>query len=83
MSIEIQGVSQEVTAYKKYIDFTYEDKTYGVVLYWDAHDGYELWFRSESSTPEWALNWEDNYPEDGLCAILDSLSDKKLEGESE
>lgn len=80
--LDIRGVSQGVTAYKKYLDFEYQGKNYGVVLYWDEHEGYELWFKSESSTPEWAIEWDEELHGGSLEFILDDLSDNKLEEES-
>ena len=76
--LNIKGVSQEVTAYKKRLDFEYEGKSYGVVLQWDEHEGYDLWFKSESVTPEWAIEWDEELHGASLEYILDELSDETV-----
>ena len=64
--MEILGVSEESTGWKRWINFTYEGKTYEATLFWDL-DGYELFFNSEDGVayngmydmPEWAKEWDE------------------------
>jgi hypothetical protein len=79
MSIEINGVVKEETAYDKEITFTYEGQEYAACLHWDKWDGYDLTF-TEVAEPEWATNWEWNDGET-LAYILDGLTDEVLEGQ--
>ena len=77
MSITINGVTKEETAYDKYVQFTYEGESYSATLHWDKWDGYDLTFK-DIDDPEWAINWEDNNDE-SLAYTLDGLSDEVLE----
>lgn len=87
MSIAIQGVTKDETAYDKYIQFTYKGESYSVLLHWDKWDGYELTFTDTANTrnwiesPEWAAMWEDNqqYGGESLEYTLDGLTDETLE----
>ena len=84
MSITIQGVTKEDTAYDKYVQFTYEGENYSVLLHWDKYDGYELTFTEVGKIytwiedPEWATNWDDNN-DTVLTFVLDDLTDETLE----
>jgi hypothetical protein len=78
MSIKINGIVKEDTAYDKEITFTYEGEDYSVTLHWDKWDGYDLSF-TDIDEPEWAINWEDSN-EESLAFTLDGLTDEVLEG---
>jgi hypothetical protein len=77
MSIKIDGIVKEDTAYDKEITFTYEGVSYSVTLHWDKWDGYDLSF-TDIDEPEWAINWEWNNGET-LAYVLDGLTDEVLE----
>jgi hypothetical protein len=79
MSIKIETVDKQETAYDKQITFTYEEEDYSVQLHWDSYDGYDLTFY-DIDEPDWATNWEDSN-EDSLAYTLDSLTDEVIEGE--
>jgi hypothetical protein len=85
MSIEIDGVVKEETAYDKEITLTYKGESYAVRLHWDKWDGYEITFtdttntRNWIDTPDWAINWEDNNDGESLAYVLDGLTDEVLE----
>jgi hypothetical protein len=85
MSIEINGVTKEDTAYDKWVHFTYEGEQYHALLHWDAYDGFDLTFTDAVrtanwiKTPEWAGEWEDNNPEETLEYLLDRLTDQTIE----
>ena len=75
MNLTIKSTSQEVTAYDKYISFTYDGQDYSVLLHWDMFDGYDLNFmngKSFISYPDWAMEWEENH-EETLEYVLDGL----------
>ena len=77
MSLLINGVSQEVTAWGKRISLTHEEVTYEVLLHWDAFDGYELNFldgRKFIPAPDWANDWDD-VDFGSLESALDDLSE--------
>jgi hypothetical protein len=84
MSITINGITKEETAYDKYVQFTYEGQEYSVLLHWDKWDGFDLQFTESEfrskwiADPEWAVNWEDNNDE-SLAYTLDGLTDEALE----
>jgi hypothetical protein len=80
MSIEIITKEKEDTAWDKRITFTYEGETYSVLLHWDSYDGYDLNFldgRRFISSPDWAIEWEENqqYGAESLEYTLDSLTE--------
>jgi hypothetical protein len=85
--IKIEGASEEITGWKRYISFTYEGNQYEATLYWDS-EGYELIFKSENGVaykgfydmPQWAENWDEEN-ESGLILshYLDDLT-HDLEG---
>ena len=77
MSITINGIVKEDTAYDKEITLTYEGQEYSVCLHWDKWDGYDITF-TEVDEPEWATNWDDNN-DTVLAFVLDELTDEKLE----
>ena len=77
MSITINGIVKEDTAYDKEITLTYEGQEYAVRLHWDKWDGYDITF-TEVDDPEWATNW-DNNNDTVLAFVLDELTDEKLE----
>ena len=77
MSIKINTVTKEETAFDKYVQFTYEGESYSALLHWDKWDGYDLSF-TDIDEPEWAINWEWNNGET-LAYILDGLTDEVLE----
>jgi hypothetical protein len=84
MSITIDGITKEETAYDKYVQFTYEGESYSALLHWDKYNGYEVTFTEIGKTyltiddPEWAINWEgDN--EESLAFVLDDLTENVLE----
>ena len=77
MSITINGIVKEDTAYDKEITLTYEGQEYSVRLHWDKWDGYDITF-TEVDDPEWATNW-DNNNDTVLAFVLDELTDEKLE----
>ena len=85
MSIKINGIVKEETAYDKEITLTYEGQEYAVTLHWDKWDGYEVTFtdtantRNWIDTPDWAINWEDNNDGESLAYVLDGLTDEVLE----
>jgi hypothetical protein len=85
MSIKIDGIVKEETAYDKEITLTYEGESYAVRLHWDKWDGYEVTFtdtantRNWIDTPDWAINWEDNNDGESLAYVLDGLTDEVLE----
>ena len=78
MSIKINGIVKEETAYDKEITLTYEGQEYAVLLHWDKWDGYEVTF-TEIDDPQWAINWEDNNDGENLAYVLDGLTDEVLE----
>jgi hypothetical protein len=78
MSIKIDGIVKEETAYDKEITLTYDGESYAVRLHWDKWDGYEITF-TEVDDPEWAINWEDNNDGESLAYVLDGLTDEVLE----
>jgi len=78
MSIKINGVVKEETAFDKEITLTYEGQEYAVCLHWDKWDGYEVTF-TEIDDPEWATNWDDNNDGESLAYVLDGLSENVLE----
>lgn len=84
MSIKIEGITKEETAYDKWIHFTYEGERYHVLLHWDMHDGFDLTFTEATrsanwvKTPEWAVDWQGEN-EESLEYKLDELTDKVLE----
>jgi hypothetical protein len=89
MSIKINGVTKEDTAYDKWIHFTYEGVEYHALLHWDNMDGYNLTFTDPVrianwvKTPDWAVEWNEQYDndyEDTLESILDGLTDEVLAG---
>ena len=77
MSITINGIVKEDTAYDKEITFTYEGESYSVLLHWDNCDGYYLTFL-DTVSPDWADNWNGNN-DTVLAFVLDELTDEKLE----
>ena len=83
MSITIKGVTKQDTAYDKRITFEREGVEYSVLLHWDAYEGFELNFldsRAFTSTPEWAICFEDEEGEgESLEYSLDALTDKVIE----
>lgn len=84
MSITVESVTKEDTAYDKYIQFTYKGESYSVLLHWDKHEGYEITFTELDKIyqwiddPEWATNWDDNN-DTVLAFVLDDLTDETLE----
>lgn len=84
MSIEINNITKEETAYDKYIQFTYEGDVYSVLLHWDKWDGFDITFtevgnsRNWIDAPDWAITWDENN-EDSLGYTLECLSDEALE----
>jgi len=78
MSIKIESITKEDTAYDKEITFTYEGESYSVLLHWDNCDGYDLTFL-DTVSPDWADNWEDNNDGESLAYVLDGLTDEVLE----
>jgi hypothetical protein len=79
VSIKINGIVKEETAYDKEITLTYEGQEYAVLLHWDKWDGYEVTFSAEIDEPEWATNWDDNNDGESLAYLLDGLSENVLE----
>ena len=77
MSITINGIVKEDTAYDKEITLTYEGQEYSVRLHWEMWGGYDITF-TEVDDPEWATNW-DNNNDTVLAFVLDELTDEKLE----
>lgn len=84
--IWIKGSIQEVSAWKRHIYFTHDEKDYEVNLFWDEHDGYELiWLENGSSTrdingkfefipkPEWAIKYDES-GSNNLSMDLDEMS---------
>lgn len=87
MSIEINAVTREESAYDKWIHFTYEGEEYNVQLHWDKYEGFFLDFtdytqKNFTPEPEWVSKWDDTH-ENPLAYVLDNLTDKVLEGEGE
>jgi len=83
MSIEIQGVSKEETAFDKRISLEREGVEYSVLLHWDAYDGYDLKFldgRNFIPTPDWVAEWEESqqFGADSFEYFIDSLSEDML-----
>ena len=84
MSIKINGITKEETAYDKYVQFTYEGESYSALLHWDKYDGFDLTFTEVGkvyatiSDPDWAVTWEENN-EESLCYTLECLTDEALE----
>jgi hypothetical protein len=86
MSIEINGITKEETAYDKWVHFTYEGEEYHALLHWDNMDGYDLTFTDATrtanwvDTPNWADEWdEDEHDGESLEYVLDCLTDQKVE----
>ena len=83
MSIAIKGITKEETAYDKRITFEREGVEYSVLLHWDAYEGFDLTFldgRTFTTTPEWAVSFEDEEGEgESLEYTLDALTDKVIE----
>ena len=80
--IKIEGASEEITGWKRYISFTYEGNQYEANLYWDS-EGYELLFLTENGVvykgfydmPKWAEDWdEDQHEGKYLNWYLDDLT---------
>ena len=44
------GSTDEILAWKRYVEFTYEGEGYVATLCWSEWEGYELFF---SETPRW------------------------------
>jgi hypothetical protein len=84
MSIKIESVTKEETAYDKYVRFTYEGESYSVLLHWDKWDGFDITFTELDKTrnwidaPDWAVTWDESN-EDSLGYTLELLSDYVLE----
>lgn len=87
INIVINKVTREETAYDKNIYFTYEEKEYYAHLHWDKYEGFFLDVidhnqKKFTPDPEWVSKWNDTH-EEPLAYVLDSLTDKVLEGEGE
>jgi len=78
MSIKINGIVKEDTAYDKEITLTYEGQEYSVCLHWDKWDGYDITFL-DTVSPDWADDWDDNNDGESLAYVLDGLTDEVLE----
>lgn len=84
MTIEINGVTKDETAYDKWIQFTYEGVEYRVQLHWDKYEGFEMNFTDTTrsanwiETPDWVMVWAGEN-EDRLEYVLDSLTDQVIE----
>ena len=84
MSIEINGVTKEDTAYDKWVHFTYEGEQYHALLHWDMYDGFDLAFTDAVRTanwvksPDWVWDWEGEN-EESLEFTLDQLTDEVIE----
>jgi hypothetical protein len=84
MSIKIESITKEETAYDKYVQFTYEGESYSVLLHWDKWDGFDLTFteldrtRNWIDAPDWAITWDENN-EESLGYTLDQLTDEAIE----
>lgn len=71
--ITITGFGEEhVNAYNQTIEFAFKGQSYSVNLYWDTHDGYDLWFdgNDDSEALQEAMD-EDTF--DDLASILERL----------
>jgi hypothetical protein len=70
--ITINAFGEEhVNAYNQTIEFSFKGETYSVELYWDTHDGYDLWFEADvHDVLEEAMD-ADTF--DDLASILERL----------
>lgn len=64
MKIRIKGHTEETTAWKKRIYFTYDNVDYVVNLFHDMDSGYELYWVKEGEkdypdTPKWVGKFEE------------------------
>jgi hypothetical protein len=84
--IEIGKVfNNEVTGWKRNIEFTYEGKTYGLLLSWDEDYGFDdvVWNENGNviKRPDWVNDYySKNIGETGyysLCFDLDDLTCRK------
>jgi len=72
MKIEVTGLfNNQVSGWKRNIDFTYNGDTYGVLLECDEHNGYDLNY--------WEVNGEHTYKQPDWVKDYRSVN---LEGES-
>ena len=89
MTIEVQGITQEETAWDKWIHFTYEGEEYHAQLHWDKYEGYDLHFTDATRAanwiddPEWVSKWQhaQQYGAESLEYTLDCLTNEVMEGE--
>lgn len=79
--LEVKGVEQENTAWKRYIYFDYASLRHKVLLFWDEFNGYEIYWENEEGkltlqkAPDWAKNWnEDEHEGMSLAWYLDELT---------
>jgi hypothetical protein len=78
--IKINGMRQDIDAWRRYIHFNKDGIDYELILFWDQFDGYEIMWGSASDTklskaPEWADNWdEDDHEGMSLGHYLDDLT---------
>jgi hypothetical protein len=73
--IVISGSHHEDTGWERWIQFTYKEQSYQLTLYWNSCDGYDIYWRSPTDTPEWVVNWNENEHQDkSLANYLDELT---------
>lgn len=78
MSLKLNRASVEVTAHTKHIDFTYNEESYCVSLYWNNETGYDLeWDSCVGKKPEWATNYANETGEE-LEYALDVLTNLEI-----
>lgn len=78
----VQVSDDDVTGWKRYIKFNYNDVDYSVTLYWNENEGYDVTFKNMDmwSKPDWVDDYKSinlNGDENGLFALcfdLDELS---------
>ena len=73
--IVITGASAENMSWKRYIYFNYDGNEYSLTLFWDEFNGYEIFWREPSKTPDWVVNWnEDEHEGMSFEWYLDELT---------
>ena len=84
MTIKINRLFREDTAWNKRITIERDGVEYLVFLSWDMYQGYDLSFLdgkgNYAPTPDWVVEWEESqqYGAESFEYFLDSLSEEAL-----
>jgi hypothetical protein len=74
-AIKINDLRHEETGWKRYIHFTRDGEDYELHLFWDEFSGYEIYWRSPLTTPQWVIEWdEEAHNGNSFGAYLDELT---------